>query len=198
MSTALMGSRKRPRRSFVDRNEISRILFYCTEVYPDGDIFDFPTNAAIHVFPPALNAHALSTVCNTKIWRLTVFPFRGVYNIMQLVIEIYIIIVRVYTTIWAQCFSRRTTGWLESWNPGDGGGGVGQMYARCTQYTSAGRKKNNGADLWAVVWHITCTRGRFSREGIRIRLCTPGGEEEISDDTMREGRLDGDEGKYAH
>lgn len=67
-----MGSRKRPRRSFVDRNEISRILFYCTEVYPDGDIFDFPTskfptNAAIHVFPPALNAHALSTVCNTKI-----------------------------------------------------------------------------------------------------------------------------------
>jgi len=33
-----------------------------------------------------------------------------------------------------------------------------------------GGKKNNGADLWAVVWHITCTRGRFSWQGIRTRL----------------------------
>lgn len=124
------------------------------------------------MFSPALNAQALSYIGAGITARYDDARFSRVlgciYHIMQLVIEIYIIII-IYAP--QHAYSVLPAGPpddSESQNPGDGGSG--QMYARYAQYTSTGRKKNNGADLWAVVLHITCTRGRFSREGIRTRL----------------------------
>lgn len=73
------------------------------------------------------------------------------------------------------------------------------MYARCAQYTSAGMKKTMARISEQLCGISRAPRAGSPEKGFRIRLYTPGGEEEISDDdTMREGRIDGDEGKYAH